>query len=507
MTPPVAGKEAAPLRYRTARAALTSGSAEMLTRVLTIVLSIVTARALEPREVGILGIAVIGAGLLSMLGFYAVTAAVVARKGAEDGRFALAAFVIRAAVIGLAVFAAAMTLPSIVPYFAGGGEDADHLRKLLGILLLYPLAELAATYPQVVLQRRLDLGFLAVTQVVQPVVFVGLAVFFLANDYGTIGVSWANVAASLAVTILTWGRLWRRRWFVRHGWPSAGTWREVLGGTLKLFTGGFGGYVGGRIDNLVVSATLGPAAMSFYSMAWNASRVPANVFASAISFVFIPTLARIQEEPERVQRALRECLKHSYLLLAPACAVLFVSAPLLVKLTFGAKWLPLVPALRVMSVTVLCGPLLFALAALLTGTGRAHLVGIATVIQILALLLVIPILARHWGVVGAAYGDLLAVVMLTITLYITARVATNQVSWSLLNTLLVPVVAGVTAGSLAWSVGGYVTQDILRLLSEIALVLTGYLLIVLALGGRGRLFDLSMLLRGIISRHALVNTP
>ena len=128
VNPPPAGTEVAPLRYRTARAALTSGSAEVLTRVLTIVLSVITARTLEPGEVGILGVAVIGAGLLSMVGFYPVMAAVVAGKDIVDGRLAFAAFLVRAAVIGAVILAAMLALPAIVNYFTGGADEAAQRR-------------------------------------------------------------------------------------------------------------------------------------------------------------------------------------------------------------------------------------------------------------------------------------------------------------------------------------------------------------------------------------------
>jgi O-antigen/teichoic acid export membrane protein len=273
-----------------------------------------------------------------------------------------------------------------------------------------------------------------------------------------------------------------------------------------MFVGGFGGYLGGRVDNLMVAGAIGPAGMSFYSMAWNISRTPAHVFSKAISFVLVPTIARIQDDPERVQRGLRECLRHSYLLLAPVCTLLFVSAPLLVTFVLGAKWLPLVPALRVMCFTVLVAPILFSATALLVGTGRAHLTGIATAIHIAALLILVPPLAHRWGVVGAAYGDLLAVVALTLTLTITVWVATAQINWALLSTIIVPVVAATAAGLFAWSVGPYISNDALRLIGESGLVLITYLGVVVALGGRTGLFDLTTLLRGIIRRTALAST-
>ena len=62
------------LRSAVARAAFASGAAEMVTRALTIVLSIAVARALDPQEVGLLGLGVIVVGTLSVVTACAETA-------------------------------------------------------------------------------------------------------------------------------------------------------------------------------------------------------------------------------------------------------------------------------------------------------------------------------------------------------------------------------------------------------------------------------------------------
>ncbi|HET8676580.1 MAG TPA: oligosaccharide flippase family protein, partial [Blastocatellia bacterium] len=380
-------EEASSLRYPTARAALTSGMGEMATKVLTIVLSIATARMLEPREVGLLGLSVIVIGVISMIGVYPETAAVAVRGEASDGEYALAASTIRAAVTLLLLVALVLTFPLVGGYLTGADGGLSQLQELIKILIWVPVFEWVSGYSQIFLQRRLDLNYLAWVQLVQPVIFVGLAIILLLEGRGYVGVAWANLVSSAATTALVWGRLWQRGWLNWEGWPDRKVWRETALGSARMFVGGFGGFLGGRVDNLMVAGAIGPAAMSFYSMAWNASRTPAHVFAKAISFVLVPTIARIQDDPERVQRGLRECLRHSYLLLAPVCALFFVSAPLLVTFVLGPKWLPVVPALRVMCFTVLVAPILFASTALLVGTGRAHMTGIATLAHLIALIM------------------------------------------------------------------------------------------------------------------------
>ncbi|MEK6321318.1 MAG: hypothetical protein AABN33_06500 [Acidobacteriota bacterium] len=67
-----------PMRQGVARAALASGVTGATTRVLTIILSIATARALLPSQVGILGLAVIVVGIVSLVAACSETAGIVA---------------------------------------------------------------------------------------------------------------------------------------------------------------------------------------------------------------------------------------------------------------------------------------------------------------------------------------------------------------------------------------------------------------------------------------------
>ena len=499
---PISGT-GAPLSYSIARAALASGTAHTITRVLAVVLSIASARALEPREVGVLGLAVIVVGIISMIGAYPEMAAVTARGDEDDNKYALAAVAMRGAAITLLLVSVLASLPAMAGYLAEKEVAAGEMRELLGILIFVPVLELVSGYPRVILQRKLDLNYISGANLLQPVLFVGLAVYLLWRGHGYTAVAWANLFGTAAAALFLWSRLWlsgRLRW---QGWPARPIWRETARGASRIFVGGFGGFLGERVDNLLVAGVVGATGMSFYSMAWNGARTPANTFGGTIGFVLIPALARIQDEPSRVERAIRESLRYSYLLLAPVCALLFVSAPLIVTYILGDKWLPLVPCLRVMCFTVITIPVLFAAGALLTGTGRAHLMGIAMLVHLLVLVATILPLANRWGIVGAAAGDLMAMVASTVVLCVTARKATGQTRWDLMSNLAVPVAAAIAAAVLALIAGAGLAQSPLRLICEVAIIAGGYTLFITLLGGRARLFDLFSLLRSVARRRVL----
>ncbi|HSB10197.1 MAG TPA: oligosaccharide flippase family protein, partial [Blastocatellia bacterium] len=138
-----------PLSRSTARAALASGTAQIVTRVLAVVLSIASARALEPREVGLLGLAVIVMSVISMIGYYPETAAVVAGETENHQKYAAASAIIRAAST---VFLLLVTWLAFLPlsrYLAGTEDGSQSLRSLIVVLAGVPLFEFISAYPRV----------------------------------------------------------------------------------------------------------------------------------------------------------------------------------------------------------------------------------------------------------------------------------------------------------------------------------------------------------------------
>lgn len=489
------------LRQGTTRAAIASGTAQIVTRVLAVILSIATARALEPREVGLLGLAVIVTGVISMIGYYPETAAVVGKTEKHEN-YAVAAAVIRAAVTVFLLGAGWIAFLPLGRYLTGTQDASLLLRNLVLVLAGVPLLELLGAYPRVLMQRKLDLNSVAIATLLQPIVFVGLAVVLLWAGHGYMGVAWANVIGVAVGAVFLWLRVSRGGLVRLPGLPPIGIWRETAVGAIRVFVGGFGGFLGERLDNLLVSAAIGPASMSYYSMAWSGSRTPANVFGSTIGFVLVPTISRLQKEPSRVRRAVTESLKHSYILLSPICAILFVSAPLLVAWVLGSKWLPLVPCLRIMCFTVIAIPVLHACNALLVGAGRAHLTGIATTLHLVTLVATIPLFSRSWQLVGAAVGDLVSIAVLSTTLCVTTHIATGQIDRKIFSSLGVPLAAASLAGALSWRTGALVSASATRLAVEIGLVVIAYVFFVFLLGGRNRLNDLLEVVRGA-SRRAV----
>jgi O-antigen/teichoic acid export membrane protein len=462
-----------------------------------------TARALQPAQVGILGLAAIVVGIISIIGYYSEIAAVSSAREESHASMALVATIARGAIVGTLAMLVALALPLFGDRITGGPEATATLVRVTSVFGLTLLFELASGYPSIVLQRKLDLAPVAVFQAAQAAVVLTLTALLLLNGSGPIGVAWANVAGSAMMSGLLWIRLVRRH-SARPHWPSTTAFRAMLSRTGAMFVGLFGGFLSERFDNLLVAGAIGPSAMSFYSMSWNASHTPANVFSRAINFVLVPALAHIREETNRARRALRECLRYSYVLLSPVCAMFVIGAPEIVTIVLGARWLPAASPLRIMGISVLSAPMLFACAAVLVASGRVKWTGISTLLHLVILAILIPPLAKSGGVVGAAIGELIAVSILTCTVFATAHSVTNVVTVELLYTPLAPIAASALAGSVAWFAGGAIDALWLRFTVKAIALGTVYLSVMFVVARESHLDGLIALLRAMFSRNRTI---
>ncbi len=481
------------LAKRIGQAAYTAAAVEGASRALSVILSIAVARALEPREVGVLGLAVIVVGALSQIAFYVETACITSRSSGSESAYASAAVVVRGVATAVLASMVLLSLDELAGLLSAGGADSE-LESLSRLLLWQLVLEVAGTYPRVLLQWRLRLMPLVVGNLVGVGCHVCLSVILLALGYGAKGVVWASLAGVGVTGGILWASLDRQSWPKVGGIESA-LWRQILPATGKVFLGGFPGYVGGRIDNVLVAGSLGPAAMSFYGMAWSASRMPVSVLYQAVGVVLIPAVAHMRDDSESLGLIVSRSIRHCYLLLLPVCTFLFVSGPALVTCVLGVKWLPLVPCLRIMAVTILVAPVLAVSNALLLGSGRQHLPGLGSTVHLLVLVALMVPLARWGGIVGAAVADLACAIALTAIQYVVCRLTLSGVPFGLSRAVLLPIVAAAVAGVSAWRVGMEFSYGGGRLASEALMIGLVYGAMTILLVGPGRLTGLAMMLR------------
>jgi lipopolysaccharide exporter len=487
------GPAVIPLRSRLGAALFAAGGAETCNRVLSVVLSIVIARFLEPYEIGVLGLAVIIANTISILGSYSETAGITSQRHGTDAQYAVTAAVLRGVLTLIALAIIAISIPWLSEALLRKSTASD-LPGLVQIASAQLVFEVLGTAPRVMLQRRLQLTRVSLAGLTQTAVFVAASVVVLAAGYRTTAIMWCQCFATACSTAMLWTLVAScASW--RQPWGASVLWKEMGRSSGKVFVGTFVGYVNGRIDNVLVATVLGPAGMSFYGMAWNAARLPVAILNQALAFVLVPTVVMLESESHRLARILRTAFRGAYLVIAPVSATLFVMAPWIVMTVLGPKWLPAVICLKVMAVTILFAPLLAVAHAVLVGTGRAHLIGIASVVQLVAIAVIMVPLAARWGLLGAAVADVISTMILTAALVTTSRRAVPDLRWGSLAAGVTPIAVSIVGAAVATAVGLQWEMGLWRVAAQVVLIALVYVMGLVVCQGPGPLMEVLVICR------------
>lgn len=161
-------------------------------------------------------------------------------------------------------------------------------------------------------------------------------------------------------------------------------------------------YLLGQADHIFVGKVLGITALGFYQLAQKLVNVSIIEFTQAISEVTFPAYSKLQDEKERLKRALLRTLKVICLITIPLSVTFFILAPQFTKLFLGENWLPMVSVLQILSVFGLMCSIIIVLRSVFYALAKVNVVLKINVIQFLVLAVIIYPLAMRWGISGVA---------------------------------------------------------------------------------------------------------
>lgn len=163
-------------------------------------------------------------------------------------------------------------------------------------------------------------------------VIVGIATAFLGWGY------WALVAMAGAQFLVRFVVLWvivKPKFgpprIVRETWALVGTGGSIFGAELL-------GYAEKNLDNVIIGAQLGPAALGQYSRAYALFLLPLQQMNGPLGRVALPVLSTLRDDGERYRRYIRSAALVIGYLTLPTYAVAAGVAQPLVAMLLGPNW-------------------------------------------------------------------------------------------------------------------------------------------------------------------------
>jgi O-antigen/teichoic acid export membrane protein len=367
--------------------------------VLQVASTVVIARLLTPSEVGTFAVAAVLSTLASALRDFGVAEYLIQERqlSHEKIRAALAVNISVSWSMAMLMFGGA----PMVGAFYGQPGIVSVMQVMAFSFVLVPFGAVTQAW----FRRELQYTPIVICNASSSVVNFVVAITLALSGFSYMSLAWASlagVAAAVAVSLLQ-----RPEGFPR--WPS------FKGAGAALRFGGFAsliyifGQLGKGAPELIIGRASGMADVGLFSRAGSLVEMFNRLLMRPVLHICMPYLAKADRERNAMSEAYALSVGHVTAVGWPFLGFLAVCAYAVIRLIYGAQWLESVPVAQVLCMACAVELLFFLSKEALLAAGDARRANELTVslvaLQVMGLLLVIP-----YGLIGAAFGVLLAAV-------------------------------------------------------------------------------------------------
>jgi PST family polysaccharide transporter len=385
-----------------------TGAATWATQLVTWGYMIIVARMLAPSDYGLIGMANVPLGFLTVASEFGVGNAVIMMPDLSPSQISQLNTV--AVLCGAMLF----TISSFAAYPLGQFFRAPDLPMVVVALSVALVITSFKTVPEALLQREFRFKLLAHIQAAQAVGYGFAAVTSLVLGAGY----WSLVIASLTGATLPTLLVLRSR---RHAfaWPKLAALRRSLVFSIHVLGRRVAWYCNSNADFAVAGRVLGQAALGSYNIAWNIATQPLQKLTDLVTGVVPSYFSKFQDNCAALREYVLRITQALSLLTLPATLGLALVADDLVAVALGPKWINSVPLLRLLAVWAAARSITGFFAPLLNVTGQSRFVMWNHLLAALYFTAAFYVGSR-WGLIGIALMWPVLYPFLAVPLYLRA---------------------------------------------------------------------------------------
>lgn len=392
------------LSTRVVKSGLWVFTLRMLNRVLGFIRTIILARLLAPEDFGLLGIALLSISMLETFSKTGFDSALIQKK--ENVEFYLDTAWTVSALRGIVLFSILLFSAPLIARFFNTLAAAQVIRVIALFTLLAGLRNIGILFFQKELEFNKQFSYEFSATLVDLTVAITLA-FILRNVWALV---WGGLAASLVRLVLSYVlHPYRPRIRIdREGF------QELFGFGKWVLTSGILVFLVTQGDDILVGKLLGVTALGLYQMAYTLSNLPATEVTHMISKVTFPAYSKFQDDLPRLRQAYLRVLQFTAFVSFPLAGGILLFASDFIRIFLGNKWIPMVPAVRVLvlaglvrSIAATTGPIFYA-------TGKPRIDTIWQIVRLLVLSTFIYPLTLRLGLLGTSIAVFLSILVATI---------------------------------------------------------------------------------------------
>jgi O-antigen/teichoic acid export membrane protein len=397
------------------------------TQIIQFGFSILMAHLLLPRQFGETALVTAIAGFAGIFTDLGLSAAVIHAEEVTDDLLSTAFWLsaISGVVLTLLLVAAAFPLATLY------GEP-----RLAGLFIVVSLNfSLALGAVHIALLER-TFNYRQVAFIESTASILGLVSMpiFVLIGLGVYSIVLGPLTLTVSMTLLLW---WRVPWRPQLRF-DLGAVRRIWAFSRGLVGFNAVNYWSRNIDNALLGATVSNAELGNYNRSYNLMLIPVGQMNTVLMRGLYPALARMRDDPRRVGRAwIRAISVSSGVLTLPLTLTMAATAPVLVRVLYGHRWIGMVPILELLCLAAVPQLVATSVGAVYRAADRNSLMFrlslIGTAITVVAI-----VIGLHWGATGVSAGLLISsCVNLPVAVVPLMRIL--QLTW---RDVILPLLAG-----------------------------------------------------------------
>jgi PST family polysaccharide transporter len=348
------------LKDRTISSGFITILAQGFQAVLNLASIMVLARLLTPQDFGLVAMATTLNGFLRVFNDAGLSTATIQREGITHAQVSNL-FWINVALGGFASLVLAVSAPALAWFYREPRVVGVTLTLCITFLLTSSVVQHLA-----ILKRQMRFKMIAAIQISSVTVGVLMAIGMAWFNCGYWSLVGLQLSTTLVAALLTWSASrWRPQWPARRSGTGA-----LLSFGANLSASSFLWCLARNSDGLLIGRFFGAAPLGLYSRAAALLSRPVEQLISPIEAVFVPTLSRLQAQPERYRRAVLQVFDAIAVTTFPFLGLCLALAQPLTLVVLGPKWENAAAIFAGFSLVALYTPVACIASWLLTSQGR-----------------------------------------------------------------------------------------------------------------------------------------
>ena len=371
----------------------------IMAQLVSLIVSIVLARLLDPENYGVISIVMIFITFCDAIVTGGFGNAIVQKKDADelDVNTMLCCSVATSILLYIIIFCAA---PYIASFY-----NMPIIRPILRVLGLRLLISGVNSIQRAWIQKRMLFKRFFVSTSFGTIIsaVVGISMAYMGKGaWALVGQYLTNSFIDTAVLLIT--NDWKPR--LQFSWKRA---KEMLSYGWKVLVTTVVYTIEGDLRSLIIGKKFGSADLAYYDQGKKFPNLLVTNINTSISNVMFPVLSENQNDPTRLKQLCRRAVRIGIYLLSPLLIGLMGVADTFVIAILSEKWAPCIPFLRILTLVFLVRPFTTTCQQSILSVGRSDItLKIEIIVNAVAIGILFYSVFILESVLGIAIGTLIA---------------------------------------------------------------------------------------------------